>query len=92
MLRLMTRRRIGRPLLLASIGVATVAYVACSDSQTVGNLMAYPYDASTEDSAGDAGNFGSDAHAEAASDSASDALRDVVTDAPADASAEAAHD
>lgn len=45
------RPRIGRKLLVATIGVATVTYVACNDETSVGNLMPYPQqDSSVSDS------------------------------------------
>ena len=44
----MERRRVGRKLLVASIGVASVSYVACGGGGTVANLVAPPMDGSID--------------------------------------------
>ncbi len=47
-------RLIGRKLLVASVGVAAVSYVACSTQETSGNLMvADPTDAAQLEDSGD---------------------------------------
>ena len=43
------RKRTGRKLLVATLGVAAVSYVACGDG--VANLMAPPQDAGTDGAA-----------------------------------------
>lgn len=45
------KRVIGRKLLVASVGVAAISYVACTTTQTSGNLMAPEVDASAEEDA-----------------------------------------
>jgi hypothetical protein len=82
--------RPGRKLLVASLGVAAVSYVACGDS-TSGNLVATPYDASS-DVAKDAideqvsGNLAPPPDAGFdATDGGGDATTDGATDAAADA-------
>jgi hypothetical protein len=44
------RKRTGRKLLVATLGVAAVSYVACGDG-TVANLMAPPQDAGADGAA-----------------------------------------
>ena len=83
--------RPGRKLLVASLGVAAVSYVACGGDNTSGNLVAQPYDASS-DVAKDAvdeqvsGNLAPppDASFDAA-DAGGDATTDGATDAAQDA-------
>jgi len=41
--------KLGRKLLMASVGVAAVSYVACSNTETSGNLVAPPGDAAAGD-------------------------------------------
>jgi len=68
------RKRIGRKLLVASVGVAAVAFSACSN-QVVGNLMA--------GEAGPPPDSGNDAaqNPDAAADASMDAPGDVTADA-----------
>jgi hypothetical protein len=61
-------RRGGRKLLVASLGVGAVSYVACSNS-VVANLMAPPQDASADVAADAPGDTGADGDA---SDATSD--------------------
>ena len=42
------RRKVGRKLLVASIGVASVSYVACGSGSSVANLVAPPMDGSAD--------------------------------------------
>ena len=42
------RPRIGRKLLVASLGVAAVAYAACGNNETSGNLVAPPTDGAAD--------------------------------------------
>ncbi len=80
----MSLKRPGRKLLVASIGVAAVTYVACSDSgsETSGNLMAPP-DAGSQDDQFTSGNLVAP-EPDDAGDAANDA-DDSATDAPVDA-------
>jgi hypothetical protein len=45
---MLKRKLVTKKLLVASIGVATVSYVACSNTETSGNLVAPPQDASAD--------------------------------------------
>lgn len=75
-------RKLGtRKLLVASVGVAAVAFAACSNT-TVGNLMAVE--------AGPAPDAGKDAALEF--DVSADAPADVATEASGDAAADAGGD
>jgi hypothetical protein len=60
-------RRGGRKLLVASLGVGAVSYVACCNS-AVANLMAPPQDASADVAADAAGDTGAGGDASDASD------------------------
>jgi len=51
----MANQRPGRKLLVASIGVAAVSYVACGSSSTVANLIAPPEDGGGTGGSNDAG-------------------------------------
>jgi len=42
------KRVLGRKLLVASVGVAAISYVACTTTQTSGNLMAPETDAAAD--------------------------------------------
>ncbi len=78
------RKRLGRKLLVAAVGVATVSYVACSQNTTSGNLVAPPADAMT-DVAPDVGPDAISGNLIAPPpDAAPDASVDASLDAPRD--------
>lgn len=49
-----TRKQRGRKLLIASVGVAAVSYVACNGTYTTGNLVPPPQEDAATDAASDA--------------------------------------
>lgn len=62
------RRHLGRKLLIAAVGVATISYVACNSTTTSGNLVAPPEDAQVDS--------GTDASADAPDTAAADVALD----------------
>lgn len=90
---MLIKRFVTKKLLVASIGVATVSYVACSNTETYGNLVAPPGSDAASDAPADAisdvffgaetsGNLVAPPPPDASTDAAKDGAADGATDAP----------
>jgi hypothetical protein len=75
--------RVGRKLLVASLGVAAVAYAACSNNATSGNLVAPPTDGATDSPTDAVPDWGVGNLVPPPTEAGPDG--DAGTDAPADA-------
>jgi hypothetical protein len=86
---MLIKRFVTKKLLVASIGVATVSYVACSNTETSGNLAAPPGSDAASDAPTDAffgaetsGNLVAPPPPDASADAAKDGAADGAPDAP----------
>ena len=91
---MLIKRFVTKKLLVASIGVATVSYVACSNTETSGNLVAPPGSDAASDAPADAisdvffggetsGNLAPPPPPQGTPDAAKDGTADGAPDAPA---------